>query len=383
MKTREIKLPFKFKKPVLALGAHTKNTVCFAYGSSAYLSSVHQDLAQPEDFLSFRRVVKHFLKDKPRLIAYDLHPGYQSSRYALNLPRGTHRLIGVQHHHAHLAACMVENGLKRQQVIGVAFDGTGLGLDGQLWGAEFFAPCTYRAFRRKAHLKAVPLLGAEQAISEPWRVVAAWLYAIYKDGFLNLDLPFVKAMDKKKWLVLKHMYTTGFNSPLTSSMGRLFDAAASLILSRLKVSSQAGLPRAMEEMAERYADASGSAHPGAKRGDVFSITSTKGMYLIDPAAFFRQVVLSLKEKNPVGEIAYDFHHAVAKVVEKTCSILRRESGINRVALSGGVFQNNLLLRLSLELLYKEGFEVFTHRSLSCSDSCISLGQAAAAYSGGI
>ncbi len=381
MQIKEIRLPFKVKRPVLALGTHTKNTVCFASGNSAYLSGTHQDLSDPEDFISFQESVKYFLKNKPRIIAYDLHSGYQSSRYASALAK-TRKLAAVQHHHAHIASCMVENGLKNQDVIGIAFDGTGLGMDGKLWGAEFFAPCSYRGFKRKAHLKEVPLLGGDRAILEPWRVAAIWLYLAHKDRFLDLNIPFVKSLDRKKWLVLKRMYIMGFNSPLISSMGRLFDAVGSLILARFEVRGEAELPKALENMAEGYPAVSECAHTEKEKGYSFYISSVKGVYLVDPAPLFKQIVSELEERNSREGIAYYFHQAVAEMVRKVSLCLREKSGIGRVVLSGGVFQNNLLLRLSLELLYKEGFEVFTHRNLSSGDSCISLGQAAVAGFGG-
>ena len=194
MKVKRIKLPFKIKKSILAFGGQTKNTLCLARGRYAYLSPVHPDPSRLEDFLAFEKDVKFFLKKKPKVLAVDLHPDYQSSLYAKDLLRTTnYELRTIQHHHAHIASCMIENGLPNQKVIGVSFDGTGLGAQSQIWGGEFLI-CDYRDFERKGHIKEIPLLGGERAIEEPWRLAAAWLYQIYGEKFLNLEIDFVKGL---------------------------------------------------------------------------------------------------------------------------------------------------------------------------------------------
>jgi len=364
---KKIQLPFKINKSILAFGAQTKNTVCFAKGNFAYLSRVHQDLSAPNDFLSFEKSVKCFLKKKPKIISYDLHPEYQSTKYAQEISSANKFTgLGVQHHHAHIASCMLENNLKNQKVIAVAFDGTGLGIDNRLWGAEFLI-CDYKNFNRKAHLREIPLLGQEMAILEPWRLAVFWLYSIYKDRFLDLNIGFIKGLDKKKWRVLKNIYLSGFNYALASSMGRLFDAVASLVLEKYRVNFEAELATELERLAtDCRLQATG--YP-------FKIIKNGGAYILDPIPMFKQIVLDLKAKELKENIAYRFHLTVAQMARKICLILRRENKINKVVLSGGVFQNNLLLRLSLGLLYKEGFKVFTHKGLSCNDSSISLGQA--------
>jgi hydrogenase maturation protein HypF len=370
MEFKKIKLTQRVKKPILGLGSHTKNTLCFIQDSFAYLSPVHPDLANPKDFSGFEKDVKYFLKENPKVIAYDLHPEYQSTKYALNLSLTTYHLSPTQHHHAHIASCMLDNGLGNQKVIGIAFDGTGLGSDNKLWGAEFLL-CDYKNFKRRAHLKEIPLLGGEKAILEPVRLALAWLYLIYKDRFLNLDIKFVKGIDKKKWRVLKNMYLAGFNSPLVSSMGRLFDAAASLILESQRANFEGELAIELEKMASRC-------RPQAL-GYKFKIIKDKGDYIIDPRFMFKEITLALKTKEPKEEMAYKFHFTVAEMINKICRILRKENSINKIVLSGGVFQNNLLLGLARDLLYKQGFNVFTHKQLSCNDSGISLGQAVIAH----
>lgn len=351
MEFRKIILPFSFNKPVLALGSQVKNTVCLVKGSHAYISQTHQDLNNPKDFSAFEKDVKYLLRQRPKIIAYDLHPGYQSSRYIEHLPPNTCRLTPTQHHHAHIASCMADNGLKNQKVIGVAFDGTGLGEDNSLWGAEFMI-CDYKDFSRKIHLKEIPLIGGEAAIREPWRLLEAWC-------------SFKRAPAGR---LLKKIYLSGVNSPLASSIGRLFDAAASLILSKPKADFEAELAIELEKTAQEFISLSAHCYK-------FKITKNHGEHIIDPAAIFRQIDSALRKKTPRSKIAYQFHLTVAQMIRMSCLILRKETKINKVCFSGGVFQNTLLLKLSLDLLYKEGFMVFMHKQLPANDSGISLGEA--------
>ncbi|MFH0855627.1 MAG: hypothetical protein V1869_03870 [Candidatus Omnitrophota bacterium] len=346
MKAVRIKLPVKLRKTVLALGPQTKNTICFAKGSSAYISPMHADLSLPADLSAFGKDARYFLKKHPKIVACDLHPEYQSTKLALSIS-GRRNPELIQHHHAHIAACMAENGLKGQKVIGVAFDGTGLGPDNNIWGAEFLV-CNYKTFVRQAHLKEIPLVGGERAVLEPWRVLAAWF-------------------DFDKDRELKKIYQSGINSPLASSMGRLFDAVASLILSKAKASFEAELPIALEKLAEK-----GKFRNSDYR---FNLKKCQGSYIIDPAGVFKRILKDLKSGISRNDIALNFHHSVARMIAQTCSVLRKRNQIKKVALSGGVFQNRILQRLSSDLLYQEGFEVFTHKKLSCNDSCVSLGEA--------
>ncbi|MCU0651330.1 MAG: hypothetical protein MUC39_00040 [Candidatus Omnitrophica bacterium] len=349
MQLKKIKLPFKAKKAILSVGSQTKNTVCFLRGEFAYLSGLHSDLSNPADFFSFEKDVKYFLRKHPKIIAHDLHSEYQSTKYALSLPT-TYYLLPTQHHHSHIVSCMIDNGLKNQKVIGVAFDGTGLGTDNTLWGGEFFL-CDYKNFQRVAHLKEIPLLGGERAILEPWRLAAAWTG---------------KAKNKKIWQVLKKMQAANFNSPLSSSMGRLFDAAASLILKKDVAGFEAELAIELEKLAFSFQLPAVSYK--------FKIYQNNGMYILDPLPMFRKIITDLKAGKPNAEIAYRFHVTVAKMTEKACTLLKKKSRINQVVLSGGVFQNKLLLGLTAELLKNSGFSVSTHQALSCNDSGISLGQ---------
>lgn len=355
---QKIQLPFKIKKSVLALGGQSRNTLCFAQGGRAYLSPLHADLNLLEDFAQFEKDAAYFLQKHPQIIASDLHPEYQSTKYASGLSAKRYVLRAIGHHHAHIAACMVDNGLTNQKVIGVAFDGTGLGSDAALWGAEFLL-CDYRHYARRGHLKEVPLLGGEQAIRQPWRVCAAYL--------AQSGVGFPEWIDLKKWRLLSAAHLAGVNAPLASSMGRLFDAAASLILAKTKAAYEAALPIALEKLACGYR--------GKAAGYRFKIVKAKEGYIIDPAGIWREICAELRGKEKKEKIAYRFHLTVAQMAAKTCSLLRRESAINKVVLAGGVFQNRLLLRLALDLLYKQGFKPFAHRQLPSGDAALSVGQA--------
>ena len=374
MEINKIKLPFRLKKTVLALGSQSKNTICLADGNFAYMSWVHPDLNNPADFLKFSKSVGYFLRKKPRIIACDLHPEYQSTKYAQQLLPLSGSIFLIQHHHAHIASCMAENGLKNEKVIGVAFDGTGLGNDQALWGGEFLL-CDYKNFIRSASLKEVPLLGGERAILEPGRLAAFWLYTAYKDNFLKLDIDFVKRMDKNKWRVLKSMHEKNFNTPSTSSMGRLFDAVASLVLSKDKANFEAELAMELERVATGYGLSLECARDRQATGYEFKIIKQKDKYIIDPTAIFKGIVSDLRKNVTKAKIAYAFHFTVAQIIQKISLKISQKAGIKKVVLSGGVFQNKLLLKMSLELLQQKNLWVFTHQKLSCNDSGLSLGQA--------
>lgn len=369
MEPKEIKLPFKIKRPVLALGAHTKNTVCFAQGQTACISPEHSNLGNLKDFRRFESSVKYFLKRKPAVIACDLHPEYQSTKFAFTLSTVNCELLTIQHHHAHIVSCMAENGLKNQKVIGIAFDGTGLGIDNTLWGAEALV-CDYSGFKRMACLLQIPLLGSERAILEPYRLAIAWLYQIYGGNFFAFSPGFLKNLDKRKWQVLENMYLKKFNSPLSSSAGRLFDAVGSLVLEKPTARFEAELAIELEKLAASY-NRKTTAY-------AFKITRNRGCHIIDPSLMFKEIIAGLKTKQPKEEIARRFHLTVAKMIAEVCLELRKETRINEVVLSGGCFQNKTLLSLALELLYNKNFNVLTHNVLPPSDFSISLGQAVAA-----
>ncbi len=372
MKTQEACLPFRVKLPVLAMGSQRKNTVCFARGDRVRMSPVYQDLSCADDFFGFEKTVAHFLKQRPGLIAHDLHPEYTATKYALSLPQG-HTRVAVQHHHAHIAACMAENGLKDQKVIGVAFDGTGWGSDATLWGGEFLI-CNYARSRRVAHLKAVPLLGYESALRQPWKLAGLWLYLAYADKFLDLGIEFTRKINRRKWELLKKMYLSSPDIPLTSSMGRLFDALASIVSGRYKTDREAQLAVALETIARRNVRRA-AAYP-------FILKDTPYDLVLDPLPMIKNVVADVKAGIAKERIAWRIHFSVAHMIRAACRAVRARYGLKKAVLAGGVFQNRLLLELTLPLLDADGFEVFTHQKLASNDSSLSLGQIAVAGFGG-
>ncbi len=374
MSAADVKLAFRSPATVLATGSHTKNTVCLVRKNSAYLSPVHNDLGVYDDYQAFVKDVDRFMKLRPRIAAYDLHPGYRSTVFVSEGGLGGIKAIGIGHHHAHIASCMAENGLKNEKVIGVAFDGTGMGTDSGLWGAEFLV-CDYKSCRRLAHLEEVPLIGGERAIAEPWRLACFWLHGLYGNDFLKSDIPFVSLISLRKWRLIRSMQVKGVNCPLSSSMGRLFDAAAAIILGEVSAGLEAELAIKLERQASFFR--------GRAKAYGFALDRRANAYIIRPQGIFGGIVSDIKKGLPRAEMAYKFHLSIAQMSLLLSRRIRQASGIEKVVLSGGVFQNNILLKLALGLLYKSGFKVFIHKKLSCSDSGISLGQAViAAFSGG-
>ena len=351
---------------VLSLGANTKNTVCFLENGLARVSPVHRDLRDPADFFSFEKTVKAFLTQKPAIIAYDLHPEYISTKYVHDLSPTTYHLRPIQHHHAHIAACMAENNIQNEFVIGVAFDGTGVGTDGHIWGAEFLV-CDYRKFTRAAHLKEIPLVGFDQAIRQPWRLGAAWLSDVYGERFLRLSIGACKRIPSIQWGLLEKMHAAGFAWPRASSMGRLFDAVGFMVFANANVRFEGELAVALEQLAIRARC--------AQMPYDFAVHKSEAGHIVDPGSMFRQIVADLQKDVARQSIALRFHHTVARMTSDTCLLLRKQTGIRRVVLSGGVFQNKLLLKLVLDLLYKHNFTAVTHTALPCNDACVSLGQA--------
>jgi hydrogenase maturation protein HypF len=365
MRFQNFPLDIKIKHPGMGFGAQTKNTVCLLHSGNAVFSRQHPDLGVLDDRREFEKDVRYLLKKAKPVLGCDLHPRYYSTEFGRSLKNGL-RVVPVQHHHAHIVSCMAENGLKNQKVIGVAFDGTGLGPDRTLWGGEFLV-ADYRGFKRAGHLMYVPLPGGESAIRHPGRLALLWLYLAFGERFKKLKLKLVEEVSGE-WPVIKKIYTGGFNCPPTSSMGRFFDACSSIILGRSSADMEAELPQELERRALSARQKNGPGFP-------FIIRNAGGLPVIDPLPVFRACVNSLLTKERPEEIAWNLHYTVAKMVSGTCLHLRRKTGLNRVVLSGGVFQNKVLLKTSRELLYEKGFTVLTHGRTYCHDAGISLGQA--------
>jgi hydrogenase maturation protein HypF len=360
-----IKTTFSCERDVLACGAELKNTFCIAHGRLAFVSHHIGDLENLETFESFSRGVEHYkqlFNLAPEVVAYDLHPEYLSTKYALALGDDVEK-IGVQHHHAHVASCLADNGVEGE-VIGVAMDGLGFGADGRLWGGEFLV-ADFAGFERVAHLDYVPMPGGAKAIREPWRMAAMYLSRALGERFLETPIPFVRALDRGAWATLSRMAETGTNSPETSSMGRLFDAVASAV----------GIRHAVRYEGQAAIELEAIADPAVTDGYEFAIAEGGS---VGAEAVLRRVVDDLVDDVPAPVISARFHNAVAGLVVSVAARVRDERGLGRVALSGGVFQNVFLLERARARLGAAGFEVLTHRRVPPNDGGISLGQAAVA-----
>lgn len=361
-----IKLSFEFAKEILACGAELKNTFCLTRKSYAFVSHHIGDLENLETFRSFQEGIEHFKRLfylNPEVVAYDLHPEYLSTKYALAL-HDMRLKVGVQHHHAHVASCMVDNDLEGE-VIGVAMDGLGYGTDGRLWGSEFLIT-RLDDFRRVCHLEYVPMPGGVKAIKEPWRMAAVYLHRAFGDDFLNLDIPFVRRLNLKAWRVLEQMITQRLNSPLTCGMGRLFDAVASLLGLADQVNYEGQAAIALEMIADESCRAS------------YHFELDENGRVIQTSPVMDSIVQDLRANVPPSVVAAKFHRAVADIIGRVAARIRQEAGLKRVVLSGGVFQNTLLLEQACRQLEAQGFDPYWHHRVPPNDGGIALGQAVVA-----
>jgi hydrogenase maturation protein HypF len=360
-----VTVAFKFGREILACGAELKNTFCLARDRHAFVSHHIGDLENLETLRSYEQGIEHFkrlFQLRPSVVAYDLHPEYLSTKYALALYEEFER-VGVQHHHAHVASCMADNRIEGE-VIGVAMDGLGFGTDGRMWGGEFFVADFVEA-ERVAHLDYLPMPGGARAVREPWRMAAVYLHRTFGDDFLNLNLPFVQQLDRRAWAALRGMVKSGTNSPDTSSMGRLFDAVAGLLCLRSAVNYEGQAAIELETKADRACEL------GYEFGfDESGVIKAEGVV--------RAAAEDLLEGLAPATVSAKFHQGVAALVASVARRVREERRLNRVVLSGGVFQNMLLLGRARRALSRDGFEVFTHRRVPTNDGGISLGQAAIA-----
>jgi hydrogenase maturation protein HypF len=348
-----------FPRPVLACGAELKNTFCLAKDSRAFISHHIGDLENAETLHSFGEGIAHFSRlfdITPRVVAHDLHPEYLSTKYALDLDDV--ELLGVQHHHAHIASCLADNGADGP-VIGVAFDGTGYGTDGTIWGGEFLI-ADLSSFQRAGHLVPVPMPGGAAAIRQPWRMAAAYLDA----GGLDVSGLAVAQRNEARWDAIVSMARRGVNAPLTSSAGRLFDAVAAVLGVRDDISYEGQAAIELEQLAD--AGKTGAYRASVQAGAPFGVSGADlmGAALSDLAAGVPREVVAAR-----------FHNGVAALIADGCLLSRERHGLSTVALSGGVFQNLLLLRGTVTRLEAHGFTVLTHSRVPCNDGGISLGQA--------
>jgi len=356
---------------ILAVGGELKNTICLTRGRTAFLSQHIGDLENAESLSFFHEAVEHLqriLEIHPETIAYDLHPGYLSTQWAL--AQSGARIVDVQHHHAHIASCMAENGVEGN-VIGFALDGTGYGDDGAVWGGEALV-AGYASFERVGHFEYVPLPGGAAAIREPWRMGISYLAHTFGKDFLGLGIPFTNKIARGKAETILRMMERRVNSPMTSSCGRLFDGVAAIIGLREVVDYEA--QAAMElESAAWAAPMDAGAYP-------FSLIRQGNIWQIGVRPLFEAIVEDLRKNTPVETISVRYHNGLVKILSRLAESLREDFSLDRICLSGGTFQNGYLLSTLLQKLEANGFEVFTQAEVPAGDGGLSLGQALVASS---
>jgi len=358
--------PVFLKRPILqilACGGSLKNTICLTRDDKAFLSRHIGDienLATYDFFKSTIEHMKHILCIDPEIVAYDLHPDYLSTRYALE--QEEKKKIPVQHHHAHIAACMAEN-MADGPVIGLAFDGAGYGTDGNIWGGEVLIVEADR-FTRAGHLSYVAMPGSNAAIREPWRMAVSYLYDAFGKEFIDLELLLLKKTGKNKVRIMAEMIAKKINSPLTSSLGRFFDGIASIMGIRDRVSFEGQAAAELEMLAQE------------KTALIYDYEwISEGVHRIILKPVVRGVVNDMVKGVELSEISGKFHMTLIRIFSDLCDVVRKESGLSRVALSGGVFQNRVLLTGLVEALEEKKFQVLTHTRVPANDGGLSLGQA--------
>jgi hydrogenase maturation protein HypF len=349
---------------VLACGAELKNTVCLTKGRQAFVSQHIGDLENLATEQFFHLTIDHLqriLDISPEQVVCDLHPDYLSTQWATS--RSGAPPIHVQHHFAHVAACMAENRLEAP-VIGLAFDGTGYGPDGTIWGGELLA-ADLAGYRRIAHFETAPMPGSAAAVKAPIRMALAYLHHVYGRDLWDLDLPAIDAMGRNQAEVIVQMCQQRINAPMTSSLGRLFDGVAAIIGLRRTVAFEGQAAMELEMMSE---DPTDEDYP-------FEWQSAGAVKQIALAPIIKGVVRDVQIGMPAFIIGRKFHNTVIKGCAALCAVLGKAHRLNQVVLSGGCFQNRLLLEGLTEALERKGMDVFSHRLVPANDGGISLGQA--------
>jgi hydrogenase maturation protein HypF len=345
---------------ILALGAEQKNSICFGKGNQGVMSQYIGDLKNPETYNFFIETIDRFsglLQFKPELICCDLHPDYLSTQYAkvlsneVNIP-----VVRIQHHHAHIASCMAENGID-DSVIGISMDGTGYGTDENIWGSEFMI-VDLDGFKRVSHFDYIPMPGGEKAVSEPWRMALSYIYRYFGESIDYESVPLFNTIDTTKFSLTKEMIDKEINCPLTSGAGRLFDAVAA-ILGLCQISTfDSEPPMRLESVID---DETEEFYPfAAEKTIVFAET-------------IMEIIKDLPRQK-ISIISAKFHNTVARVILEVSKRIRNETSLSGVILSGGVFQNKYLLEKSIALLSRSKFKVFTNNIVPANDGGISLGQ---------
>jgi hydrogenase maturation protein HypF len=345
---------------ILALGAEQKNSFCIGKGRQAVLSQYIGDLKNLAAYSFYRESIDRFsdlFKFKPEYLACDLHPDYFTTHYAEVLEKELRiPLVRVQHHHAHIASCMAEFGID-EEVIGISMDGTGYGTDGNIWGGEFLI-ADLEKFTRFTHFDYIPMPGGDKSVDEPWRMAFSYLFKYFGDSIDYESVPLFQSVNKQNLTLVKEMIVNNINSPLTSGAGRLFDAVSALLGLCIKSTFDSEAPMRLES--------------------VFNCeTDLYYPFKIEKTVIFAEMFNAILEDLPHNSISFisaKFHNTIAQVIFEVSKIIRNETSLNKVILSGGVFQNKYLFEKSSYLLSGNRFEVFTNHLVPANDGGISLGQ---------
>lgn len=357
---------------ILGIGGEMKNSFCLLKDNNAFMSQYigEIDSLQGEENLlaSFRNMCR-LIGATPKIVAYDQHPGYASARIARQIPAQAY--CAVQHHHAHLVGCLAENGLGNEEVIGVLLDGTGYGTDGCLWGFEVFTG-NYEDFQRRLHLAYVPLPGGEAAVRQPWRTATAYLLTFLGEAGKKCAK---ELFPGKELAAIEKMVRSGFNSPLSSGCGRLFDAVAAILGLCLENTYEG---QAAVELAEALPEGLDDNDDG--NGDDWSCYSYEIKEgIIRPEKMLAAIVNEKTAGLPVPSISLKFHRTLVNIVVTAAESVSAATGIKKVALSGGTWQNPYLFRNAKRCLTERGFDVLYHRQVPANDSGLALGQALIAH----
>lgn len=351
-------------KKIIALGADSKSNFSFLSENGLVYNSFGKDLTDAGNFNDFEEGLRKHLRQNnimPDCVVCDLHPDYFSTRLAKRIcqENTSAEFMQVQHHFAHVVSCMADNDIK-EQVIGISFDGAGLGADSSVWGGEFFL-CTRNEFKRMYHLKYVPQPGGDSAAREGWRMAIAYLFGAYGENFDKLDLFLFKKTGRKKISIIKQMIKKEINSPLTSSAGRLFDAVSSLI----------GICDASSFEAEAAMFLEKEIHKNIKDYYEYEIKDES----IDVYTMIRQITEDLAMGTSAGIISAKFHNTLGEIIFNVSLRMKRDTAVNKVLVSGGCFQNKYLVDYITERFSGSGLELFKHNKYSTTDLGISVGQA--------
>ncbi|MBW4606127.1 MAG: carbamoyltransferase HypF [Hassallia sp. WJT32-NPBG1] len=377
-----INLPSGFNNVphILAMGSELKNTFCLLRDGQAIISQHLGDLENTAAFNAYQDTLNLYLnlfEHKPEVISLDLHPEYLSTKLGKQLADANQiKVYNIQHHHAHIAACMAENNipLNSKPILGIALDGLGYGEDGKLWGGEFLL-ADYRQFKRLATFKAVAMIGGKQAIYQPWRntyaqLLSAFTWQDLKQEYGELEI--LQFLEKKPLNLLNQLIEKEINSPLASSVGRLFDAVAAAIGICREESSYEG--QAAIEM-EALVDAHSLNNDEETQNYPFKLGILDSIYCIDPRPMWQALLHDLQQQISQPVIATKFHKSLANAIVEMVKDLRRENVINEVVLSGGVFQNSILLQQVSKRLEALEINILTHSLVPSNDGGLSLGQA--------